>query len=127
MTAPPLTSSPAVSQPLPPLETGDHLTREEFERRYEAMPQLKKAELIEGVVFMPSAVRWNHHAGPHADLIGWLVVYRASTPGVRAGDNGSLRLNLESEPQPTGPSSSNPATVAKFASAPMITSSADPN
>jgi hypothetical protein len=34
---------------VPPLEAGDRLTRTEFERRYEAMPDLKKAELIEGV------------------------------------------------------------------------------
>ena len=39
-----------------PLEHGDHLTREEFERRYEAMPHVRKAELIEGVVYMPSPV-----------------------------------------------------------------------
>lgn len=84
----------------PPLEPGDQLTREEFERRYEAMPELKKAELLEGVVYMPSPVRWNQHAGPHADLIGWLVNYRAFTPGVRVGDNGTLRLDLDSEPQP---------------------------
>jgi Uma2 family endonuclease len=84
----------------PPLENGDLLTRAEFERRYEAMPDVKKAELIEGEVYMPSPVRWNQHAGPHADLIGWLVVYRAFTPGVRAGDNGSMRLDLDTEPQP---------------------------
>ena len=35
---------------IPPLENGDKLTRAEFERRYHAMPNLKKAELIEGVV-----------------------------------------------------------------------------
>jgi hypothetical protein len=64
------------------------------------MPQLKKAELIEGKVHMPSPVRWNLHAGPHADLIGCLFLYRASTPGVRLGDNGSLRLDMENEPQP---------------------------
>jgi Uma2 family endonuclease len=82
------------------LEPGDRLSRDEFERRYEGMPELKKAELLEGVVHMPSPVRWNRHAGPHADLITWLGVYRASTPGVRVGDNGSLRLDLDSEPQP---------------------------
>src|SRR5262245_5569067 len=86
------------SQP-PPLENGDHLTRDEFERRYNAMPHLKKAELIEGEVHMPSPVRWNQHAGPHADLVGWLVHYRAFTPGVRIGDSGTLRLDLENEPQ----------------------------
>jgi hypothetical protein len=82
------------------LEDGDQLTRDEFERRYDAMPQLKKAELIEGRVHIPSPARWNLHAGPHADLVGCLGVYRASTPGVRVGDNGSLRLDLENEPQP---------------------------
>src|SRR4051812_13280510 len=46
-------------QPLP-LENGDHLTRAEFERRYEAMPNVK-AELIEGVVFMASPVRHHKH------------------------------------------------------------------
>ena len=34
---------------IPPLESGDHLTRHEFERRYQARPDIKKAELIEGV------------------------------------------------------------------------------
>ncbi|GEM_PF-5136185 len=37
---------------VPPLESGDCLTRPEFERRYHAMPNLKKAELIEGVDFL---------------------------------------------------------------------------
>ena len=85
---------------LPNLESGDHLTREEFERRYDAMPELKKAELIEGVVYMPSPVRFDQHGSPHADLMAWLGVYRASTPGVRAGDNSSVRLDLDNEPQP---------------------------
>src|SRR5262249_45336818 len=93
-------AAPSNATRTPSLETGDHLTRAEFERRYEAMPPLKKAELIEGVVYMPSPVRWNQHAAPHADLIAWLVVYRASTPGVHAGDNGTIRLDMENEPQP---------------------------
>jgi hypothetical protein len=41
---------------LPPLENGDRLTRPEFERRYQAMPHIKKAELIEGVVYSRLAV-----------------------------------------------------------------------
>jgi Uma2 family endonuclease len=92
--------SPEAVVAVPPLEPGDHLTRAEFERRYEAMPQVKKAELIEGVVYMPSPVRLEHHAAPHADLIGWLAVYRAHTPGVRVADNVTLRLDLDNEPQP---------------------------
>ena len=86
---------------IPPLEAGDKLTRDEFERRYDATPGVRKAELIEGVVHMPPpAVRWDYHASPHADLIGWMTYYRSATPGVQAGDNGSIRLDLENEPQP---------------------------
>jgi Uma2 family endonuclease len=94
------TTQPPPSPGVPPLENGDHLTRDEFERRFDATPGLKKAELIEGVVYMPPAVRWDHHAGPHADLITWFGVYRANTPGVQVGAEGSLRLDLDNEPQP---------------------------
>jgi Uma2 family endonuclease len=86
---------------IPPLEAGDRLTRDEFERRYDAMPNLKKAELIEGVVHMPPpAVRWDYHGGPHIHLATWLGMYQLGTPGVWAGDNTSVRLDLENEPQP---------------------------
>jgi Uma2 family endonuclease len=76
------------------------LTRVEFERRYEAMPSLKKAELVEGVVYMGSPVRSEVHAEPHAAIMGWLVMYRAATPGVKVADNGTLRLDPDNEPQP---------------------------
>ena len=56
----------------PPLENGDRLTRQEFERRYDAMPQIKKAELIEGVVYMPSPVRHKSHSRPHSQIMTWL-------------------------------------------------------
>jgi Uma2 family endonuclease len=92
---------PAASQPepIPPLRNGDRLTRDEFERRYNAMPEINKAELLDGVVYMPSPVSANH-ADHHFDLIGWLALYRMATPGVVGGDNGSIRLDLASEPQP---------------------------
>ena len=64
------------------------------------MPDVKKAELIEGTVHMAPAVRWNHHAEPHADLITWMGTYRARTPGVRVGDNTTIRMDLDNEPQP---------------------------
>ncbi|QDV38711.1 Uma2 family endonuclease [Tautonia plasticadhaerens] len=83
-----------------PLENGDRLTRAEFERRYEAMPQVKKAELVEGVVYMGSPVRLRKHGLPHSDLMTWLGVYRASTPGILIGDNATVRLDLDNEPQP---------------------------
>lgn len=85
---------------IPLLENGDRLTRVEFERRYEAMPRLKRAELIEGVVYLPSPVNLRHHGQPHYDLIGWLTAYRAKTPGLLMGDNSTVRLDLDNEPQP---------------------------
>ena len=85
---------------VPAMENGDRLTRAEFERRYEAMSQMKKAELIEGVVYVPSPVRHHQHGSPHAHLITWLGLYTANTPGVEVGDNCSVRLDLDNEPQP---------------------------
>src|SRR5215472_4287775 len=87
-------------EPTPQLEPGDRLTRPEFERRYDAMPHLRKAELIEGVVYMPSPVRFQHHGRPHALLMGWLIHYEAATPGVLTADNSTARLDLDNEPQP---------------------------
>jgi hypothetical protein len=52
------TSPQQKHQPIPPLESGDHLNRYEFERRYNAMPHLRKAELIEGFVYVPAALRF---------------------------------------------------------------------
>src|SRR6266496_3297150 len=77
---------------VPELHPGDRLTVAEFERRYEAMPELKKAELIEGVVYMSSAVRIEEHGAQHADMLTWLGFYRMFTPGVQSGDNSSLNL-----------------------------------
>ena len=85
---------------VPPLENGDRLTRDEFERRYNAMPPHVRAELIEGVVVMASPVRFSGHGSEHFDLIGCLSIYRAATPGVMGGDNATVRLDLANEPQP---------------------------
>ena len=90
----------AAAPRVPELCTGDHLTRAEFERRYSAMPNVKKAELIEGVVYMPSPVTHKNHAHPHSMLVAWLVTYWSATPGTDIGDNGTVRLDWENEPQP---------------------------
>jgi hypothetical protein len=90
------------TQPTPPLENGDRLTRDEFERRYQAMPKGTKAELIEGVVYMPSPVRLEQHGEPHWDLVVWMGNYRMLTPGVRGGISSTIRLDLDNEPQPDG-------------------------
>jgi Uma2 family endonuclease len=83
-----------------PLENGDRLTRNEFERRYAAMSHLKKAELIEGVVYLPAALRFRSHGQPHAYLIIWLGLYKIATPKVELGDNPTVRLDLDNAPQP---------------------------
>ncbi|VAW32920.1 Protein of unknown function DUF820 [hydrothermal vent metagenome] len=85
---------------IPPLEPGDRLTRREFERRYEAMPHIKKAELIEGVVYMSSPVRFASHGEPHLNMAAWIGVYKAFTPGTRSGDNVSVHLDPDNEVQP---------------------------
>jgi hypothetical protein len=88
-------------QKVPALQNGDHLTVKEFESRYLKMPQVKKAELIEGVVYMPSPVRFRRHSKPHCDLNGWLFTYCIGIPEIEEGDNSTLRLRVgENEPQP---------------------------
>ncbi|MEB3209764.1 MAG: Uma2 family endonuclease [Leptolyngbyaceae bacterium] len=94
-----VTSFKRAAQP-PILENGDRLTRSEFERRYANMPQVKKAELIEGVVYVAAALRYRRHGNPHSYIMGWLNVYAAYTPGVETADNTTVRLDLENEPQP---------------------------
>ncbi len=84
----------------PPLESGDRLTRDEFERRYQAMPQNMKAEFIEGVVYLASPVRARGHGRPHAKIMTWLGTYTAATPGVDLQDNATVRLDADNEPQP---------------------------
>jgi len=85
---------------IPPLQPGNRLTRAEFERRFDATPNLKNAELIEGVVYMPPPVSAGGHSSPHFQIITWLGVYQIATPGIEGGDNGSLRLDVDNVPQP---------------------------
>jgi Uma2 family endonuclease len=84
----------------PPLTAGDRLTRPEFERIYQAHPEINRAELIEGVVYMPSPVHFTKHGLPHSYLITWLGVYCAATPGLSPGDNVTVRLDFENVVQP---------------------------
>ncbi len=97
-----MTTFPRTPLTVPPLENGDRLSRDEFERRYAAMPQMKKAELIGGVVYVAAALRFGSHAEPHSFLMTWLGLYFAATPGVRIGDNPTVRLDDQNAPQPDG-------------------------
>src|SRR4051812_3351068 len=91
---------PKARRPIPPLENGDRLTRDEFARRFDATPGLKKAELLVGIVFMPPPVSHTYHSHPHVNLGMVLANFGAATPGVEAGAEGSLRMNLNDMPQP---------------------------
>jgi Uma2 family endonuclease len=88
-----------VEPPDPPLRDGERLSRDEFERRYDAMPDGRKAELLRGVVCLASPAR-RRHGRPHARLLYWLQTYEEATPGVEAADAITVRLDLENEPMP---------------------------
>lgn len=88
------------NHPVPPLESGDRLSRAEFERRYNAHPEITKAELIEGVVYVASPVRVRKHGKPHIYISTWIGTYAASTPGIDIADNSTFRLDVDNEPQP---------------------------
>ena len=94
-----LTAPPALIS-IPLLQDGDTLSHEEFERRYDAMPDLKKAELLNGVVNMGSPVRIDQHGEQHVILLAWIAAFRFSQPYFRAADNSTVRLDPLNEPQP---------------------------
>ena len=72
----------SVAAPLlpPPLREGDRLTSDEFMRRWEAMPGLKFAELIDGVVQILLLFTLSH-GRIDPTLSWWLNSYVAATPG----------------------------------------------
>lgn len=84
---------------LPPLENGERLDQKTFHTRYEAMAEHVRAELIGGIVYLPSPLK-PHRGGMHMRVNHWLVEYRDATPGVEAYDNTTAILGEESEPQP---------------------------
>ena len=84
---------------VPLLHTGDRLHRVEFERRYEAMLHLKKAELINGIVYVGGSVPILH-AEAQATIVGLCGLYTFHTPGVSPADNASLRMGETNELQP---------------------------
>ncbi len=85
---------------VPPLESGDRLTSVEFERRYALHPEVRRAELIEGVVHVASPMHHDHHGGPQRIVSTWMGVYQASHPGVDGGDGSTTRLDADNNVQP---------------------------
>jgi len=88
-----------LKRPAPPLQNGDRLSTHEFLRRYESMPDVKKAELIQGKVFMSSPVS-TEHSGPDNLVQFWLGAYVAFTPGVMCYTNTTVVLSPANSPQP---------------------------
>ena len=96
-----LSHTAGVQQHIPPVEAGDHLDQPTFHERYKAMPPAFRAELIGGVVVVPSPLSWRH-GSHHALIMTWLGNYTIATPGTSTGDNAMTILGETSEPQPDG-------------------------
>ena len=82
------------------LESGDRLTRAEFHRRYCLRPDVKKAELVEGVVYVPSPARFAFHGRQQGIVVHWLATYVLRHPGVQYGFDATVFLAIDSEVQP---------------------------
>lgn len=82
-----------------PLLEGDCLTSSEFIRRWEDMPDLKRAELIDGFVNMPSPVSVRHE-DTESRVSFWLSSYELATPGCRSGLEATWVMGERNVPQP---------------------------
>lgn len=90
----------SVQTQVEPLRAGDWLTREEFIQRWNDIPDLKRAELIGGIVYMPSPLSAGHGRSD-ARVQLWLGYYAAHTPGCEAGANATWYMLMDA-PQPDG-------------------------
>lgn len=82
------------------LEAGDVMTRAEFHRRYAEHPEIRSAELIEGVVYVASPLRARDHGFPDSYMGAWLAAYWLHQPGVRSAGNSTVVLDSDNEVQP---------------------------
>ncbi len=93
------TAKPLKSKSLPPLENGDRLDQPTFHARYQAMPEHCRAELIGGIVYMPSPRKVPHGEAQQL-VVRWLDEYAEATPGTEALLNNTQILGPDSEPEP---------------------------
>ena len=96
---PPGAATVPLVDPLP-LENGDRMRSGEFLRRYEAMPEVKKAELVEGKVYMGSPVRADLHAEPDGLIHLWLATFAMRRPGAKFYPNTTVVLDADNTYQP---------------------------
>ena len=90
----------AVTQTEITLESGDRLSREEFHRRYQEHPEIKRAELVEGVVYVTSPVRYVQHGKPHGSVLVVLGSYAAKHPELEFATDATIKLDARNEVQP---------------------------
>ena len=89
----------STTQTIPFLQSGMRLSSEEFLQRWDMLPNVKFAELINGVVHMPSPLGFDH--GDHDSLlIWWIAEYALSTPGLRGSNNITCKFDKNNIPQP---------------------------
>jgi Uma2 family endonuclease len=93
------TAPRAKPETLPPLRAGERLDQPTFHERYEAMPPETRAELVGGVVYVPSPMRQDH-GKPSQFIAGWLFQYECQTPGIEGYIGTTVKLDLKGEPQP---------------------------
>jgi Uma2 family endonuclease len=92
-------AKPSRSKRLPPLENGDQLDQPTFQARYEAMPEDCRAELIGGIVHIPSPQKVPHSKAQRL-VVRWLDEYAEATPGSEMLLNNTQILGPDSEPEP---------------------------
>lgn len=85
---------------IPPLRQGARLSRLEFMRRYEAMPESTRAELIGGAVVLRGATSHTGHGAPHARMAAWLNRYIEFTPNLDGGISATIGLDDDNVPEP---------------------------
>jgi len=85
---------------VPPLVPGQRLDQPTFHERYLAMPPETRAELVDGVVHMPSWLLSYEHGNRDDSIGGWLFQYRRRTKGVSGAANATTILGPFSEVQP---------------------------
>ncbi len=95
-----MAARPTSRTDIPPLENGDRLSLEEFERRYHAMPERVRAELVEGVVYLASPTRTDVHGEPHFQVSKWMGIYCDAHPEVRGSSDATVRLDGDNGYQP---------------------------
>jgi hypothetical protein len=96
----PIPPRPRTGRAIPLLVEGAKLSAAEFIRRYDAMPDLKKAELIEGIVYMTSAARYTVHGKQDGLMHGWAGGFALIQPGVQFAPNTTIHFTPDDICQP---------------------------